>query len=132
MNLEVFTFCDAANDSQGKLNILGAFDTVNVPAVPAILAQCAIAVRMRYDRIESGEHLVTLRIILPSSTALPDTPSGKATIPPPPPGADIASGLIVYNITGLPLPEAGKYRVAFIVDDVAVGAIPLYVVEKKE
>jgi len=44
MNIETFLLCDAATDSMGKLNILGAFDTIGSPNFPLIHPQCSVAV----------------------------------------------------------------------------------------
>ena len=48
MNIQVAVLCDAATDDQGKLNILGAFDTINALTLPAIHPQCAIALRVTF------------------------------------------------------------------------------------
>jgi len=36
MRLEVFSLCDAATSEKGKLNILGAFDTIWVSKIPLV------------------------------------------------------------------------------------------------
>ena len=35
VDIEIFTLCDAAADYQGRLNILGVFDTIFAPQMPA-------------------------------------------------------------------------------------------------
>jgi len=42
MNIEIIALCDAATDQQGKLNILGAFDTVFTKSLPTVHTQCAV------------------------------------------------------------------------------------------
>jgi hypothetical protein len=37
MNIQVAVLCDAATDDNGKLNLLGAFDTIYAPQLPAML-----------------------------------------------------------------------------------------------
>jgi len=56
MNIELFVLCDAATDQQGKLNILGAFDSLWAQKVPVSHPQCAVALRIRFSKIEEGEH----------------------------------------------------------------------------
>ena len=34
MNIEIFALCDAATESEGKVSLLGAFDSL-VPRIPA-------------------------------------------------------------------------------------------------
>ena len=36
MNIQTAVLCDAATDDNGKLNLLGAFDTIYAPEMPAI------------------------------------------------------------------------------------------------
>ena len=48
MQVEIFSISDAATSENGKLNILGAFDTIWVRQFPALYPHCAVAVRMRF------------------------------------------------------------------------------------
>lgn len=63
MRIEVFSLCDAATVEAGKLNILGAFDSIWVSAFPAVHPQCAIALRIRFDAIEKGEHKIVVNFV---------------------------------------------------------------------
>ena len=63
MNVEIFALCDAANDSHGKLNLLGAFDSVWAKTVPAMHPACSVAVRLRFGQFETGEHRVAIHFI---------------------------------------------------------------------
>ena len=60
MNIQVAVLCDAAADYNGKLNLLGTFDTVFTGKLPAIHPQCSIALRIIFERIEEGSHKVKL------------------------------------------------------------------------
>ena len=63
MKLELFVLCDAATVSGGKLNILGAFDTIHSNHFPALHPQCALALRMRFSRMEEGLHKIRLTLV---------------------------------------------------------------------
>ncbi len=63
MHVEVFAICDAASQSHGKINVLGAFDTIWAKKVPTELPHCAIAVRLRFNRIELGVHQINIQIV---------------------------------------------------------------------
>ena len=60
MEIESFVLCDAATDYRGKLNILGTFDTINAGELPIIWPHCALALRIRFSKIEEGEHRVQI------------------------------------------------------------------------
>ena len=63
MNIEVFVLCDAATDYQGKLNILGAFDAIWSKEAPVVNPHCAPALRVRFSKIEEGEHALRINIV---------------------------------------------------------------------
>ena len=95
MYIEVMSLCDAATEAQGKLNILGTFDTIFSQKLPAVCSHCAVALRVRFSRIEKGEHKIKLNLvdedgkpILPSLETSP-----KVDFP-----ADFDSGVMKLNI----------------------------------
>jgi hypothetical protein len=63
MEIEVFTLCDAAADYQGRLSILGIFDTIFAATLPATHSQCSVALRIRFKKVEAGNHTLTLHIV---------------------------------------------------------------------
>ena len=62
MKVEIFTLCDAATDQHGKLNILGSFDLLCSQQTPIYHAACAIAVRVRFSKMEEGDHSLKLAV----------------------------------------------------------------------
>ncbi len=73
MEIEIFTLCDAATVSGGKLNILGSFDQLNLRGFPDVYPLCAIALRVRFERIEEGKH--TMRVNFINADGKPFIPS---------------------------------------------------------
>ena len=64
MKVEVLTLCDAATvDAAGKLNILGAFDRLNATAEPITHPHCALAVKLRFERIEEGHKKIRVTFV---------------------------------------------------------------------
>lgn len=63
LKVELFSLCDAATESGGKLNILGVFDSLGAREVPVNHPHCAIALRLRFSRIESGSHNIRVSIV---------------------------------------------------------------------
>ena len=56
MNIQVAVLCDAATDDNGKLNLLGAFDTISTPQLPAVHPQCSVALRVTFFSADEGKH----------------------------------------------------------------------------
>src|ERR1700690_3112596 len=131
MNIEVFSLCDAATvDVSGKLNVLGAFDTIWAARMPAVYPQCAIALRVRFDGIERGEHRVTVNFV---------DLDGKHIIP----GANgtinihfsddqrSGSANLVFNLQMLKLENLGEYSIDLAVDSRKEASLPLFIREKR-
>ena len=126
MEVEIFSVCDAATDSGGKLNILGAFDTLFAGKFPFAHPQCAIALRVRFSKHEAGEHKFDIRLI---------DADGRVVLPPLnadvrvaiPPEAQSSIVNMVLNIQGLRLERHGEYAVNLSVDGKPAASLPLLV-----
>lgn len=130
MQIEVFALCDAATGDLGKLNILGAFDTIFAGQVPVIHPQCTIALRVRFQRIERGEHRVVVHFV---------DGDGKNVIPPAQGNMrmnfpdDQASGAtnLILNIQGVKLEKYGEYSIDLAIDGQQQASLPLFVKKTK-
>ncbi|MBV7335673.1 hypothetical protein KFU94_46995 [Chloroflexi bacterium TSY] len=124
MQLEILSFCDAATDHAGKLNILGATDTIVVPSLPAQYPRCSIVMRFRVARIEQGGHTVKLMILDMDGGAVMDV-NGKMNI-------KLAGGMssavnLIINFNNLELKEAGEYAIEVAVDGIQMSSSPLFI-----
>jgi len=127
MNIQVAVLCDAATqDSSSKLNILGAFDTIYAPQIPATHLHCAVALRVTFSAGEEGQHKLALNFI---------NADGRSIMPPIevpvtvtlPEDAHFISLNFVVNIQQLQFPEAGLYSVDVRLDGQSQAGIPLLV-----
>ena len=126
MNIQVAVLCDAATDNNGKLNLLGAFDTIYTQQLPAVHAQCSIALRMTFSKIEEGAHKVKLNFV---------DEDGKFVMPSIDMPVDIAipeethfiSRNFVVNIQQLKFEKPGLYSIDLAMDGRQEASIPLLV-----
>ena len=131
MKLEIFTLCDAATDSGRKLNILGSFDTLWAKEEPIAHPACAIAIKMRFARIEEGNHRVKLTFAdADGKLVMPGLDSSVAVRL----GPKDSSGTVnlVLNIQQIRLPSFGEYTIDLAVDGRQEGSLPLYVKKRPE
>jgi hypothetical protein len=127
LKVELFVLCDAATDYQGKLNLLGTFDSIWAKQMPAIHPQCAVALRIRFLKIEEGEHKVKISIV---------DGDGKAVVRPIEAGVNIqfkntlltsmATNMIL-NLQGLNFPVYGEYSIDLAVNGRHELSLPLYI-----
>jgi hypothetical protein len=126
MNLELLAICDAATASEGgKLNILGAFDSIWVQSLPAKHPQTAIAIRVRFGRSEAGNHRFAVRIT--TGGKVHTEMSGEIAIGVPEAAIDSAAINLILNVKDMEFRETGAYEIALYIDDVQAGRIPLHV-----
>lgn len=63
LRIEVFALCETAQEFAGRFNLLGTFETIQVPATLIVLPGLSSAIRMRFWPEEAGWHRCVLRII---------------------------------------------------------------------
>jgi hypothetical protein len=126
MNIQVAVLCDAATDDNGKLNILGAFDTIYAPQMPAFHPQCAVALRVTFQSGDEGTRKLALNFINADGHSIlkvPDMPVPVAL----PDDAHFLTRNFIVNIQQLKFDEPGLYSVDVRLDDETVAGVPLLV-----
>ena len=115
MHISFALFADAANLSQeGKLNIMGVFDAVQVGQLPAVHPRAHLVVRLKGTRADIGDHTVTLRWLNPQGTELWAT-TGELNVSAPP--ANVTEmDLPLIAALDLPLDQAGAYTMSIALD----------------
>lgn len=126
MNMQVAVLCDAATDDRGKLNLLGAFDTIYSQQMPALHPQCAVALRLTFTTADEGEHRLKLNFVdadgqgimppieVPVQIALPeDTHFGTRNF--------------IFNLQQVSFASPGLYSVDVTLDDTPVASVALQV-----
>jgi hypothetical protein len=131
MNVEAFLLCDCATDQRGKLNILGAFDTLFFKELPGVFRACSIAARVRFDRIESGEHKIRLCIIDADGKRIVPPLEGKLNIGIGPDADSVAANFIL-GMRDLKFERFGLYRIDLAIDGQLQKSLPIRVVEVKQ
>ncbi|MGE0587623.1 MAG: hypothetical protein AB7O48_03560 [Cyclobacteriaceae bacterium] len=116
MELEVFTLADFAADyGNGKLTVVGTFDTLFAPKLPAIHPHCAVAVRLRIANKDAGRHDFELRALSPDGEVLHSAKGGLDLKPNP--NAEYNTFNLVMNIVNLKLGKAGVFAFEFHFND---------------
>jgi hypothetical protein len=115
MHVTFAMFADAANLSQeGKLNILGVFDALQVATLPTVHPRASLVVRLKGARIESGQHTVSLQWLNPSGVELWSS-VGQLEVAAPPPNVNEMDMPLIANVD-LPLDEPGAYTMRIALD----------------
>lgn len=128
MKVETFLICDAATEAGGKLNVLGGFDVLHAQKMPATHPHCAVAVRMRFSRVEEGKHTIRINFVdedgkevLPKLETRLDVHLTD--------GNDSVAKNLILGINGFKLPQYGRYAIDLAIDGRHEASIPLLVKE---
>jgi hypothetical protein len=131
--MEILTacLCDSAADYNGKLCILGAFDTIQTRQLPTVHPFCSVALRLLLKEADLGSHRIQLGLIDQDGKDL--LPTGKISIdfnvPAMPEHSFFMSSNCVLNMQRLVLPAAAQYSFDVSVDGEILVSIPLQVIK---
>jgi hypothetical protein len=126
MEIQVAALCDSAADYDGKLCLLGAFDTIVAGALPAIHPQCSVALRILFRKEEEGAHTVSVLFV---------DEDGRSIVPPMETSFDVelpddlffSTRNLILNLQQLPFARHGAYSIDVSVDKRQMASIPLQV-----
>lgn len=126
MQVAFALFADAANLSQeGKLNVLGVFDALQVGNLPAVHPRAHLVVHLKGSTTDVGRHTVTLRWINPRGSEL-WTSTGELNVGQPPAGVTEMDLPLIAQID-LPIDATGSYRMTVSLDDRQSAEVPVQV-----
>jgi hypothetical protein len=126
MHVTFALFADAANLSQeGKLNILGVFDALQVATLPALHPRATLVVHLKGSLNDAGSHRVSLQWLSPSGMELWSS-DGELGVAQPPSGVlDMNFPLIAQ--LDLPLDVPGGYLMRVGLDGQTHAEVPVQV-----
>lgn len=128
MRIEIFSLCDAATAAGGKLNVLGAFDTIWAKKVPTVYPLCAVALRIRFESDEKGKHQILVNFVDLDGKHIIPSANGAINV-------DFfenqrsRSANLILNIQGLKLEKYGEYSIDLAIDSRREKSLPFFVKE---
>jgi hypothetical protein len=108
------TLCDFAADYNGKLSVIGAFDTLGARDFPVIHPQCAYALRMFFDHEDQGTHQFKLKLLGPEDEEVVPACLVPVELHFPPNSSPFVTRNVVLNFQRIKLDRPGLYR--FVVE----------------
>ncbi len=124
MTIQLAILCDAATDYNGKLNILGTFDTIFSSQFPAVHPSCAVALRILFTKMEEGKHVLKVNFVDEDGKSLmqPVEMGVEVVVPG---DATFISRNFVLNIQGLKFEKEGLYGIDIALNGRHETSIPL-------
>lgn len=126
MEVELAVIADGANVSQeGKLNILGIFDTIWAREFPFRHAAMVFVLRVRADFTDQGAHRLEVRLMDADGGQLFKA-EGPLQVPAGIPGRPIKPHVIM-GLAGITFQKPGDYSFEVMLDEGHLKSVPLYV-----
>jgi hypothetical protein len=125
MHVDIFTLCDFAQESAGKLTVVGAFDTVYARSFPAVHPFMSLAMRLRFYIHEGGTHPIKIEFFGPDGNELVKPIEGELTV-----GDFSGSSRVVhsvFNFVNTSIEREGAIGITLSVDGKEVCTSPLYI-----
>ena len=126
MHVTFALFADGANLSQeGKLNILGVFDALQVGTLPTMHPRATLVVHLKGSAADAGTHRVSLHWLSPSGSELWSS-EGEMGVAQPPAGVNEMDFPLIAQLD-LPLDVAGRYLMRVGLDGTTHAEVPVLV-----
>ena len=132
MQLQLASLCDSAADYQGKLCVLGAFDTICAQQFPVVHPQCSLALRLLFEPEDRGRHDMTIVLkdesggeVMPSFAPVIDVSFPSGFVP-------FVTRNLVLNLQRLRFEKPSVYRFHITLDGSEIINIPLRVTRFEE
>jgi hypothetical protein len=128
MEVDLAVIADAANVSQeGKLNILGIFDTIWAREFPFRHAAMVFVLRVKADFTEEGTHQLEVRLVDADGEQLFKA-EGPIQVPSGAPGRPVKPHVIM-GLSGASFNRAGDYSFELVIDGQHLKSVPLYIMQ---
>ena len=120
--------CDFASDYQGKLCILGAFDTLCTREFPVAHPQCSFTLRLCFDPEDQGSFDLVIRGLGPEDEDIMPPCKVPMEVSFPPGGPPFLTRNVVLNFQRLKFEKPGLYRFVAERDEEELTSVPMRVV----
>ena len=125
LKVELFTFCDFAQENGGKLTVVGTFDTIISRNFPCVHPQLSVVIRLRFDLWEFSQHRFRIETRDINGEMSMEALNGTLDVK----GVGNASAVshLVFSISNLRFQNPGLINFVLFIDDKEAGSIPLYI-----
>jgi hypothetical protein len=128
MDIQLATLCDSAMDYNGKLCVLGTFDTIGSRQLPVVHQNCALALRVLFRGEDEGTHNLSLRIVdADGKDAMPQLPPVQFDVRVPQ-EVDFITRNMVLHFQALQFNAPGTFSLEVGVDGETRAQLPLRVI----
>jgi len=126
LRIEVFALCEGVSDQNGRLSILGTFDSITATSFPVVLQRASVVIRFRFWPMESKNHSFRLIMSDPDGREVTAPIEASATLSPAVEDQSTAYNVIL-NVHSVRLENPGEHTIDFYLDRHLEGRLPFTV-----
>lgn len=131
MRVDLAVLADyATTTADGKLIIVGVFDTISVKQFPAVHPSMSLALRVCTGPEDAGEHTLTVRLVDPDGHEIAPTLEAGFTVDFPPESDDQGALQLVMGLGNVEFKSEGPYAVDILVDGRYEDSVSLRVTQR--
>lgn len=108
--------CDSVQNYSGKLVVVGAMNSISVPAVPVMISNLSVAIRMVFEYGEDMPSTYQVSITKPQGGILVETTAITPDVKQPAEG-DFSTVDFNFGLNNVRLDEFGTYIIKMTADD---------------
>ena len=129
MEVTLALLADAANISQeGKLNVLGVFNSINAVSFPCIHPSMVVVMRFEASRAEIGQTKeFEIHLLDPDGASLGNV-AGNFVVPDAPPGQRVQMGNIL-PLNGVTFQRPGPHQFVIMISAETKAEVPITITE---
>ena len=126
LRIEIFCLCESASDQNGRLSIMGTFETVQALQFPVVLHRAMVVLRIRFWPEEGSRHQVRLTATDPDGRQLIVPLDSGAAFQPRCDDQSFAYNILVH-LQELRLEGPGEHTIDFYLNGNLEGRLPFTV-----
>lgn len=116
MRLDIFSLCDSVQSYSGKMVVVGAMNVIQVPALPSMVANLSVAIRLVFEHKDNVCSTYQISIVKPSGAILVETPKMQQN-PKQPAEGDYTTADFNFGLNNVMLDEVGEYIIRLTADE---------------
>jgi hypothetical protein len=129
MYIQLASLCDYAAEYNGKLCVMGTFDSIYARAFP-VAQSCHLAARICFEPEDEGEQSLSIRLTDSDGENVFDPIEPKVQVKLPE-GLPFLTRNMVLNFAGLSFQKSGQYALTIKSGDELLASLPLLVLQVK-
>ncbi len=124
LRVEMFTLCDGATEQEGRISLVGTYESIYAAGFPCVLPQVTVVLRVRFWPQDGGLHAFRLVLTSPDGKSLGVLLDAMASIQSFNDDRSTACNLIA-RLQNVQIEAPGEHTFDFYIDDKMEGRLPV-------